>query len=64
MKKWGWSVVVFLGSLLITMPIGFFLALILLGPHTDTPPSFAISWSSSVVLWSVGDTDMVLAGYL
>ncbi len=64
MKKWGWSVAVFLSSLLVTMPIGFFLALILLGPHTDFPRLLQLPETLLLCFGVLGDPDMVLVGYL
>lgn len=38
MKQWVAIIAVFLGSLLVTAIVGFFLALLLVGPHSDILP--------------------------
>ncbi len=39
MKYWFLTIAVFLGSLLATAVIGFFLGVLLVGPHSDILPS-------------------------
>ncbi len=38
MKQWMVILAVFLGSLLVTVPVGLFLGLLLVGPHSDILP--------------------------
>ena len=51
MKKWVVSALVFLGSLLATASLGFFLALILVGPHSDILPR-VLHVPVGLLLWS------------
>jgi hypothetical protein len=50
-KQWVAIIAVFLGSLLVTAFVGFFLALILVGPHSDILPG-VLRVPAGLLLWS------------
>ncbi len=50
MKYWFLTIAVFLGSLLVTAVIGFFLGVLLVGPHSDILP-FILRIPVGLMLW-------------
>ncbi len=50
MKQWIVIPVVFLGGLLVTVPVGLFLGLLLVGPHSDILPQ-ALRALVGLLLW-------------